>query len=88
MPEQSNRNMSKDYDASDVKHVMHQMQFNSWDQIVDWLQKHGMNDNELTPSEAQNMMNDFQQLAMRNEPFTMDPDEAMKMAKKHRKKAA
>ena len=65
--------MEKDYDESDVEHVLRVRDWRSWDELISWLRAEGDDDNELTPGEVRHMVEDFQRLKERGVEFTTDP---------------
>jgi hypothetical protein len=79
-----NRKDEKDYAASDVAEVYKQANFQSWGQVVQWLEQNGNNVWHLTPGEAIHMVHDFKRLEQDHVPFTPDPHKAYVEAKSHR----
>ncbi len=65
----------KQYDRSDVKHVLDEQKWNSWQEIVRWLRDEGDQDNELTPAEVRHLVEDFDRLDQRGERFSTDVDQ-------------
>ncbi len=66
----------KSYDESDIEKVYSKGDFNSWDEIVDWLEKSGETDMDLTPEKAKDMTEDFRKLSDDGVEFTKNPHDA------------
>jgi hypothetical protein len=71
----------KDYDESDIQHLMRVRDWHDWKEIVAWLREEGDNDNELTPGEVRQMIADFEELQRRGMPFTTDPHRVYEAAR-------
>lgn len=65
----------KDYDQSDIEHLLRVSEWSSWAEIVDWLRREGDSDSKLTPSEVEYMVDDFERLQRQGEPYTDDPQQ-------------
>ncbi|MGE5307867.1 MAG: hypothetical protein ACM3OC_02125 [Deltaproteobacteria bacterium] len=80
------RKMTKDYAMSDVEAVWRRGDFNSYQEVEQWLKARGNADNELTPGEVMAMEEDIMKLEQQNAQFTKDPDQAFTMMHKGRGK--
>jgi hypothetical protein len=74
------------YDESDIEVVYRRGEWNSWKDIVHWLER-GLSqdsqaDNELSAAESQQLLQDFRQLDKRHEKFTQNPSAAFKALQK------
>lgn len=78
--ETGNKQWAKNYSIGDVQHVYRQGNFNSWSDIIHWLEQNGDADNELTPGETVAMKVDMSKLKQQGKPFTTDPNKAYHMA--------
>jgi hypothetical protein len=79
-----NLNEFEDYSAEDLAHVFHQGDFNSWQDVLDWLHNYGGEDNYLHPGKVKNIHDDITRLQDANEEFSKDPMEVYKKAKGYR----
>ncbi len=84
MAERFTRNISKDYDASDVEHVYRVCHPSNWEQMDKWLQKNGLTDNELTPGETAHLIADLKEVEKAKIPFSANPSEAANVLRQHR----
>ena len=82
--ETGNKEWGKDYGKGDMEAVYRRGDWQSWDQIINWLEESGESDNELTPGEVVAMKEDISKLRQQGEDFIEDPDEAFAMAHKNR----
>jgi hypothetical protein len=73
-----NRDWTKQYDESDLKHVLKASDAHNWNDAIKYLDRNGMNDNELTPGETIHMKEDLQQAVKSKASFTDDPKQAYK----------
>ena len=73
-----------DYTESDVEALYRRGDWHSWQDEINWLERFGEQDNELTPGETIAMTEDLRSLESRHAPFTSDPDQAYEMAHKFR----
>lgn len=76
------RNMEKDYDVSDIQHVMRVRSWRSYDDMIGWLRHDGMDDNELTPGEVEHMIEDLSRLKQQKKELITDPDQLYKALKR------
>ncbi len=74
----SNRDWTKTYDESDLKHVLQVSHAHNWNDAIKYLDEKGMNDNELTPGETISMKTDLQNAVKGRSAFTDDPTKAFK----------
>ncbi|SDZ39932.1 hypothetical protein SAMN05444365_11332 [Micromonospora pattaloongensis] len=70
----TSRKKDKDYDQSDVEHLLRKRPWHSYDQMVNWLKEEGDEDRRFTPGEVERMIADLSRLQERRVPFTKDPD--------------
>jgi isopropylmalate/homocitrate/citramalate synthase len=75
-----------DYTPQDIRHILVQANFHFWGEVVDWLQKNGATDTELTPQKVNLIMRDFRKLSDEGTEFTTNPEEAESLAKDTREK--
>ncbi|HEY0700196.1 MAG TPA: hypothetical protein VGD43_20625 [Micromonospora sp.] len=69
-----------DYQQSDIEVVFRRGDWDSWADIVRWLER-GLSrdeqaDNELSAAESRQLLDDFRELDQRRQRFTRDPQEA------------
>lgn len=62
----------KDYEQSDVKHLLKVRRWHSYDEIIDWLLREGDADSRLTPSEVGHLVDDLSRLRTRRSEFITD----------------
>lgn len=73
------------YEQSDMQVVYRRVPHaNSWSDLINWLEKHGEADNELSPGEAVALKADLSSLKNNGVPFTNNPDKAYEEACKYR----
>jgi hypothetical protein len=72
----------KDYDASDVKHLLRVRQWRGYDEMVKWLRREGDSDNELTPGEVSHLIDDLTRIQQRGAEMISDPDQLYKELKR------
>jgi hypothetical protein len=63
----------KDYEQSDVKHLLKIRRWRSYDEMIDWLRRDGDADSKLTPSEVGHLVDDLSRLRRDGTAFTTDP---------------
>jgi hypothetical protein len=63
----------KDYDQSDVAHLLRKANPRSFDDILAYLNRVGASDSRLTPSEVARMTEDTTRLKQRKQEFIDDP---------------
>lgn len=80
----TNRKVEKDYDASDVKHLLDVQSWKNYDEMIGWLKRKGYNDNELTPGEVDYLLQDLNRLKDRKAGFISDPDQLCDALKRTR----
>jgi hypothetical protein len=73
-----NRDWTKNYDESDVAHVLKASDAHNWNDAIKYLDRNGMNDNELTPGETIHMKEDLQKAVKGKAGFSGDPKQAYK----------
>ncbi|HEX5595426.1 MAG TPA: hypothetical protein VFX61_05285 [Micromonosporaceae bacterium] len=78
------RNTTKDYDASDVKHLMDVKSWKNYDEMIAWLKRDGYDDNELTPGEVDHLLQDLNRIKQKKTEFITDPDRLCDTLKKSR----
>ncbi|MGE5619170.1 MAG: hypothetical protein ACM3US_07920 [Sphingomonadaceae bacterium] len=78
------KKMDREYDLSDMRVVYRRGDWNSWAEMIHWLETEGERDNELTPGEVIAMVEDLRQVERDNTPFTKDPQKAYDLAHQHR----
>jgi hypothetical protein len=66
-----------------MKVLFNRGQWRSWDDAIGWLQRRGMNDNELTPGEVNHMKEDIGCLSKDHVRFTGDYRQAYRLARQH-----
>ena len=62
----------KDYEQSDVKHLMKVRRWHSYDEIIDWLRREGDADSKLTPYEVGHLVDDLSRLRRQQTEFITD----------------
>jgi hypothetical protein len=62
----------KDYEQSDVKHLLKVRRWRSYDEMIDWLRRDGDADSRLTPSEVGHLVDDLSRLRGRGGEFITD----------------
>ena len=62
----------KDYEQSDVKHLLKVRRWHSYDEIIEWLRRDGVADSKLTPSEVGHLIDDLLRLQRRRTEFITD----------------
>jgi hypothetical protein len=72
----------KDYDASDVQHLLRIRQWRSYDEMIKWLQREGDNDNELTQGEVRHLIDDLSRIRQRGPEMISDPNQLYKELKR------
>jgi hypothetical protein len=78
----TNRNTTKDYDASDVEHLMKVRSWKNYAEMIGWLKRDGYDDNELTPGEVDHLLQDLEGAVQRKAAFVTDPDKLYKELKR------
>lgn len=78
----NSREMQKDYEQSDVAHVLRKREWHSYDEMIRWLDKEGDNDRRLTPGEVSHMVEDLTRLKKSKREFISDPDQLYRELKK------
>lgn len=78
----TSRNTTKDYDVSDVEHLMRVRPWKSYNEMTDWLERDGYDDNELTPGEVDHLRQDLDGVMKRKTEFISDPDRLYKELKR------
>lgn len=63
----------KDYDRSDVEHLMRKRDWRDYDQMIAWLRQQGDADNRLTPGEVHHLVDDLSRVKQRGAGFITDP---------------
>jgi hypothetical protein len=76
------RNLQKDYDISDVEHLMRVRAWRNYTEMIDWLKRDGYDDNELTPGEVDHLVGDLSRAVQRKTEFTSDPQRLYKELKR------
>lgn len=71
------------YSLSDMEVVYRRGHWNSWDEIIGWLEAHGEADNELTPGETVAITEDLRSVRDAKVPFTTDPRKAYDLVFEH-----
>lgn len=79
------RQWTEDYGEGDVKAVLSRGDWRNWNEIIQWLDKKGEQDNELTPGEVIAMREDMQHLREQGASFTSDPSRVFQMMHRFRK---
>ncbi|HVB96465.1 MAG TPA: hypothetical protein VNG11_01910 [Chloroflexota bacterium] len=81
MPE---RKVFKDYEESDVRDVFEDAHPTGWQDLIRWLNQHGLATSAVTPGEAAHMIADAKQAAKDNVPFSSNPEQVSRIMKSHR----
>lgn len=81
------KEQERDYRESDVEVVYRRGQWRNWDDVINWLETKGEQDNELTPGEVIAMTEDFRRPRQGGAQFINDPHQVFQMAHQHRKAA-
>ncbi len=71
------------YDLSDMQVVFRRGHWQSWDDVIRWLETEGEADNELTPGETIAITEDLRRVRDAGIPFTNDPHKAYDLVFKH-----
>lgn len=66
--------MQKDYEPSDVAHVLRKREWHNYDEMIKWLEQEGDNDRRLAPGEVSHMIQDLSKLKQRKAQFITEPD--------------
>jgi RNA polymerase-interacting CarD/CdnL/TRCF family regulator len=72
----------KDYDASDVQHLLRIQQWRNYDEMIKWLRREGNNDNELTPGEVNHLIDDLSRIKQRGTEMISEPNQLYKELKR------
>lgn len=72
------------YDERIVKTVLTRGTFNTWDDVIDWLDTEGRQDDELTPREAASISTDFRRLQQEGALFTKDSKRLLDLIRSHK----
>ncbi|MEV1288018.1 hypothetical protein [Micromonospora sp. NPDC049679] len=70
----TSRKKEKDYDQSDVEHLLRKRPWRSYDEMIGWLEQEGDEDRRFTPGEVARMVQDLSRLKERKAQFTTDPE--------------
>lgn len=70
----NSRAMQKDYEQSDVAHMLRKREWHSYDEMIKWLEREGDSDPRLTPSEVSHLVQDLSKLKQRKAQFIKEPD--------------
>jgi hypothetical protein len=70
----TSRAQDKDYDQSDVEHLVRVRDWHDWDELLDWLRREGDDDKRLTPGEVRALVRDAERARDRRAPFSLDVD--------------
>ncbi len=81
MPE---RKVFKDYAESDVREVTERANPSSWQDVIHFLEKRGLDTWHITPGEDSHMIADAKQAMKDNVPFPRNPEQAYRVLKSHR----
>ncbi len=71
------------YDLSDIQAVYRRGHWQSWDEMIHWLETEGEKDNELTPGETIAIVEDLRSIRDAGIPFTNDPRKAYDLVFEH-----
>jgi hypothetical protein len=63
----------KDYEQSDVKHLLKVRRWSTYAEMIDWLRRDGDADSKLTPSEVGHLVDDLSRLKRRRTEFITEP---------------
>jgi hypothetical protein len=77
----ASRAMEKDYEESDLQHVLRRQEWKNWDEVISWLREEGDNDRRLTPGEVKHMVQDLSRVKEQGEPFTKDAHQIFEKAR-------
>jgi hypothetical protein len=64
----------KDYDRSDVEHLMRVRDWRGWEELENWLRESGDDDRRLTPGEVRRLAEDVARARQRGAEFSTDPE--------------
>lgn len=64
----------KDYDVTDIERLMGKRDWQSYDEVIQWLEVKGDADRRFTPGEVRRMIDDFSRLRDSKKPFFHDPE--------------
>lgn len=73
------------YDEGVVKKILTRGDFNSWREVITWLDSNADQDNELNAREAKAAMSDFKRLEQEGAPFSKDPSRLLQIIHQHKK---
>lgn len=81
--ESGHESWSRNYGEGDIKVVLSRGDWHNWNDVINWLDQSGEQDNELTPGEAIELRDDFRRLKNEGESFTKDPHRIFQMLQQH-----
>ncbi|WP_213457127.1 hypothetical protein [Rhizomonospora bruguierae] len=67
--------MRKDYEQSDVAHLLRKREWHGYDEMIRWLKQDGDADSRLTPREVSHMVEDLSRLRQRKTRFITEPQQ-------------
>jgi hypothetical protein len=77
----ASRAKDKQYEESDLEHVLRRREWRGWDELISWLREEGDDDRRLTPGEVKHMVEDLSRLKEKGVQFTNDPQALYKAAR-------
>jgi hypothetical protein len=75
-----NKKWKFDYEQGDMKAALQRGDWKNWQDLINWLEKQGEKDNELTPGETVAMVEDLRSVKVNKMQFTRDSKQAYTMA--------
>lgn len=73
------------YDEGVVTKILTRGDFNSWREVITWLDFNADQDNELNAREAKAAMTDFKRLEQEGAPFSKDPGQLLRIIQQHKR---
>jgi hypothetical protein len=80
----SDRKVFKDYDEADVRAVVQEANPSSWQDLVNYLERRGLDAWRATPGEDAHMIADAKQAMKDNVPYLRNPEQSYRVLKSHR----
>lgn len=79
-----NESYSEDYTLEDVMHIMNEGDWQSWNEMLEYLRNRGIEDENLDPSEFGHFIDDVMRLNDEGVPFTKDYKEVYRLGHENR----
>ena len=75
---------SNTYGEAELDVVLRRGDWHSWHDAIKWLRTDGMDDSELSPECARDLLGDLEMLERDGVSFTADPRQAVQLVRSHR----